>query len=214
LVFSITLIACTEKTQVNTVRGTLFNNCNSRLPYNEVVLKANIGESFGDPIILASGISNQDGGFDLSYELEEEDKGTAAVLLLSDNGYMTLLEEMKLNQDQELVLYKNLEQLSIVVQLAGTKVWNSGDTLFLGAHPAGPESFVVQPTNGVIDTLIYPTYNTRSGTNTITLYYGVGSADFRKSEEELFIADSTYQHIEFTSAVCAGDNVVSVIIDK
>ena len=64
-------------------------NCSTPVSFSEIALKANVGNNFGDPIILGSAISGENGYFELTYELEKEDKGNGDLILITAQGFET-----------------------------------------------------------------------------------------------------------------------------
>lgn len=207
------LFACREETQVNMISGTLYQDCENRLPNAEVALKANIGVDFGDPIILGTAVTNSSGQFSFAYELEEDDKGTGDLLLIKTRSFETIISSIKLNIDQQLVLYRG-NQSPIQVNLAGNKVFSATDTLFYGINKKGIEAFKVQPSNGVLDTLIISIPNLESSnTYDDIFYFGVGSADFQLAKEAISIQDSSYQNIPLMLKPCAKSEGVEMVLN-
>ena len=209
----IVLFACREETRVNMVSGTLFQDCESRLANAEVALKANIGVDFGEPIILGTAVTNGSGEFNFTYELEEDDKGSADLLLIKTKSFETLIQDVKLNIDQRLVLFRN-NKSSVVVNLLGSKVFVPADTLFYGVSRNNLETFKVQPNNGTLDTLMLSVPNLPTGdTTAATFYYGVGTSDFQKAKKALSINDSSYQHIPLLLKGCNESNVAEMTLN-
>ena len=207
------LFACREETRVNMVSGTLYQDCENRLSNTEVALKANIGVDFGDPIILGTAVTNASGQFSFAYELEEDDEGTGDLLLIKTNSFETIISDIKLNIDQQLELYRN-NQTSIKVNLAGNLVFSATDTLFYGINKKAVEEFKVQPSNGVIDTIIISVPNLEQGkTFDAVFYFGLGSADFQLAKEALSIQDSSYQHIPLMLKPCAKSESVEMVLN-
>lgn len=171
------LFSCTEDTQVNLISGRLFEDCNTPAGSSEIALKANVGSSFGDPILLGSGITQANGVFNFTYELEEDDQGTADIILITNRGFETLISGIDVNENIELTLYRR-DTGQVVIQLTGSKMFDLDDTLFYGLTLTGEEKFVVQPANGIIDTFYYSKRNTANNKITAKVYFGDTKVDF------------------------------------
>lgn len=199
---SIVLISCTEKTKVNLVSGTLFNNCTDVLPNSEIALKANVSGSFTEPIILGSAISDSQGNFNFTYELEEEDNGTGNIILVQQNGFETIVENIELNENRSFNIYRS-NSTEVAIKAIGNRVFSSSDTLFYGFTNTNSELSLIQPVNNsFIDTIqISSTINLSEEQSTI-LYYGVGTADFNLSKEATTIQDSVFQNVTVVLGGC------------
>ncbi len=209
----LSIFSCREGTQVNVINGTLFQDCSTRIPNAEIALKANIGANFGEPIILGTSITNDQGAFNLTYNLDEDDEGTADLLLINSVGFETLISSIKLNINQDLVLFR-VNESNLLVNLDGTKVYGVLDTLFYGISYTSLESFKVQPSVGLIDTLNFLVPNYTAGSNLeTTFYYGIGNADFELSKEAVEISDSSYQNIPLIIYGCSAIDSVTMVIN-
>lgn len=194
------------------VSGRIFNDCNNTLGSAEIALKANVGVDFGDPIILGSGIANGQGSFSFTYELEEDDEGTGDLILISSQGFETLISSVTLNSNLNLTLYKE-NQSTVYIDLSGTKNFAANDTLFYGLQLNSAENFVVQPSNGRIDTLFGTVPNLISSSTSTNIYYGVGSSEFNLAKEALSIADSSFNHIQLNLLGCVESDTSTLIIN-
>ncbi len=206
------LFSCTEDTQVNMVTGRLFNDCNNTLGSAEIALKANVGVDFGDPIILGSGIANGQGSFSFTYELEEDDKGTGNLILITNQGFETLISSVTLNTNLNLTLYRE-NKSTVYVDLEGSKTFAATDTLFYGLEISSEEKFTVQPANGRLDSLSGVVPNMTSGSTSTNLYYGVGSAQFKLAKEALSIADSSFNHLKLNLLGCVESDTSTLTIN-
>ena len=108
--------SCKESTRVNLVSGKVYQDCNVPLPNTEIALKSNVGGSFNDPIILGSGVTAADGTLRFTYELDETDIGTGSILLVKSSGFETLVDNVDLNKDVSLELYRN-DVTQLIVEL-------------------------------------------------------------------------------------------------
>lgn len=213
LVLLLVFFSCREETRVNMVSGTLFQDCETRLANTEVALKANIGVDFGDPIILGTATTNSAGQFNFTYELEEDDEGSADLLLIKTKSFETLLSNMKLNIDQRLVIFRE-NKATVVISLSGSKAFTSTDTLYYGLSRNELEAFKVEPVNGVLDTFILSVPNLEAGNATeAILYYGVGTSDFQKAKEALSASDSSSQHVSLMLKGCNQPNEAEIVLN-
>ena len=206
------LFSCAEKTQVNLVSGTLFLTCTDRLANFEIALKANQGRDFNSPIILGSATTDNQGSFNFTYELEEEDEGTGDIILVKSTGFETLISGVELNESLQLVLYRN-DISAVLINLDGSKVYAPTDTLFYGNLETGEESFKVQPMNGALDTFYIRVPNQNQNSDNTIIYYGVGSSDFAISKEAANLSDSSYQNITVNLKGCDEQSVNTLVIN-
>jgi len=206
------LFSCAEDTQVNLISGQLFESCDNPLGPIEIALKANVGASFGDPLILGSGVSEGNGVFNFTYELEEDDKGTADIILITNSGFETLITGLEVNKDMNLTLYRNNTSKTLI-ELAGSMTFELDDTLFYGLSQTGEEKFVVQPSNGIVDSLLFAKPNTVDNQLSTIIYYGVNRTDFNLSKEALTIKDSVFQNISITFEGCNPSRTAMLLIN-
>lgn len=212
VIASLALVSCKENTQVNLVSGKVFENCAQPLASTEIALKSNVGGSFSAPIILGSGITAPDGTLNFTYELEEEDLGTGSLLLIKSSGFEVLLDNVELNQDVDLTLYRN-DLSTVKVQLAGTRTFSLTDTLYYSTARIMDVYQKVQPVNGIIDSLTISSSNPNADNQQEVLYYGVGLLDFRLAEVGANIDDSTYNKLQIVLNGCGTETVVNLIIN-
>ncbi len=186
------LSSCKEETRVNHVEGFLYYSCGEPLSDAEVAFKANSGSSFTEPLILATDVTEPNGYFNFTYELEEDKKGNADLILVESTGYTTLIEALAINEDHVLDAYVNNET-SVTFTYTGAKPLTANDTLYYGIQ-GGVESYKVQADTGysnVVKTKLPSTLNPKKW---VAFYFGVGLAEFNLSKEALSIEDSTYNH--------------------
>lgn len=207
------LIACAEETIVNEISGTIYLDC-SYAPFAgaEISLKANPGESFSEPLILGGGIADQNGGFQFTYELQENEKGNGDLILTTASGFKTVLQGLRLNRDLRLAVF-NQNTAHVYVNLSGTRVYAATDTLFLGLQGTEQVEFSVQPQNGRIDTLSALIPNKYDGPSSGILYYGIGSASFALAKEALSIPDSSFNHLNVSLSGCLQNDLVDLVIN-
>ena len=207
------ITSCSEETIVSEISGKIYRSCdNSPYSYGELALKANQGGSFNDPIILGGDVSNGDGYFQFTYELEESESGSAELILANSNGYTVLLENLDVNRDLELSLYtENISE--ILVNLSGTKMYQSTDTLMIGVSNSEVTSSYIQPVNGVLGSLKVTVPNAYNSANSRTLFYGIGEADFQKAKEALTTPTTPYQHVLLSLEGCSTQENVDLVIN-
>lgn len=206
------LIACQEDTRVNAVKGQLFKDCQSLLPNVELAMKTNPGGTFQEAFIIGSGTTNNQGEFDFSYELKEEDRGSGDLILLQTNGFKTLISNLELNQDFQLLLFKENEA-RLEVSLSLNQPLSMNDTLFFGVEVGGLEKEIVQPNAGVLDTLKINIPNSLEGSISSRLFFGLGRLEFEQSKEALGISDSVFQHVPVQLSGCTAMDRAEIIIN-
>lgn len=193
LLISILLFSCKEETRVNTVEGFLYQDCGFPLGGTEVAFKANQGGSFTEPLIFATDVCEPNGYFRFTYELEEDKTGTADLIIVENEGYTTVLQDIPLNRDQQLTA-RRVNESPIIFTYTGQRVFQPTDTLFYGVQ-AGIETYVVQPLVGFKDTLYSRLPNTINPKRWVAFYFGAGRNDFNLSKEAFSIQDSSYNHV-------------------
>lgn len=206
------MTSCKENTRVNLVSGKVYQDCISPLPNVEIALKSNVGGSFNAPIILGSGITAADGSLRFTYELDEEDLGTGSLLLVKSTGFEVLIDNVDLNQDVILDLFRNdLSQL--IIQLSGTRTYGPTDTLFYGLTNNEGSFLTVQPVHGAIDTI--EVYSSAPNTNNVSesFYFGIGTNNFLRAKASASISDSTYNKQNALLNGCASETVLNLVID-
>ncbi|MDA9313072.1 hypothetical protein N9Q47_05715, partial [Vicingaceae bacterium] len=179
------ITSCKESARVNLVSGKVFQDCNLPLPNTEIALKSNIGGSFNASIILGSGVTAADGTLRFTYELDEADLGTGSILLVKSTGFETLIDNVNLNQDVNLDLFRN-DVSELIVELSGARVYGANDTLFYAITLQK-----VTPVIGVIDTIQVPNSSPNSNDVSEKIYYGVGSESFNRAKASASISDSS-----------------------
>lgn len=210
---AVTLFACKEDSRVNRIEGIIYQDCDQKLGDVEIALKANVGNSFSEALILGSAIVDGNGYFNFTYELPEDDEGNGSIILLKSKGFETVLPSLKLNEDFMLTLYKE-NTASVVVQLDGTKNYTNTDTLFYGVRSFGIEQFIVQPANGILDTILASVTNVTGTENNSTFYYGLGLTEFNESKRRLSLpSDSALNHIQLLLNGCAVRDTAALVIN-
>ena len=207
-------ISCEEDTQVNRVRGTLLNDCTNPLGSVEIALKANVGASFSDPLILASTFTGTDGVFDFTYELEEEDQGTADLILIREKGFETLLEGLSLNMDHQLILrLNNLSQ--VIINIFVDRTLTPTDTLFYAFENEDEIFTEIMPTNALVLDSVFTKVANLDGTAAVftRIYYGLGTSELQLSKEALSIQDSIFQHAFVNLSGCGDRDTTFFLIN-
>lgn len=203
----VALNSCTEKTNVNLVNGTLFQDCENRLAGLEIALKTNAGGSFNNQLILGSAISDANGSFNFTYELEEDDQGTGDLILIKSTGFESLIEGITLNENFSATLYRN-KVSTIALNLSGNRVYTANDSLFYGIEGNTEEYFKVQPTVGVLDTLQSNALTINNNDLPVQLYYGLGRADFEKAK-----MDTSFNNIDIILKGCGNISTATIEIN-
>lgn len=206
------LVACDKETSLHTIQGNLKSNCSQPLANAEVALKTADGSLGAEPLILGSAITQSNGNFQFTYELEENESGNAELIRLQESGYTTLISDIDLGTNLQLKLFETNTATSHI-NLSGSRQFGTTDTLFYSVDQLDQEYSQIQPVNGVIDTLQFEIPNTLSNQTEVIFYYGIGMADFRRAEEASTISDSTYQNISFQARGCFGKDEVNLEIN-
>jgi len=206
------LFSCKEKTNVNLINGVLYDDCNTIIPNREIALKANQGGNFTNPIILGSAISNADGSFDFTYELEEESIGTGNILLVNEIGFETLLQGIELNEDFTINLYReDVGELEVV--LSGTRTLNPSDTFFYATTQSTTTRFIVQPNYATLDTLSIKLVNQNKDAQVTEFYYGIGINHFNDARNAAFDEERRFQNIQFSLNGCGDFQTANVVLN-
>jgi hypothetical protein len=211
VILVIFLQACKEETRVNEVQGFLRSDCSTPISNTEVALKINPGESFSETIIMATDISDQNGAFHFTYELEEVKRGKADLIIVGESSYQNIIENLPLNRDLDVVGYLQ-NRSALIFTLTGPKVYQPTDTLFY-AIEGGEEYSWVQPTTGASDTIFSDIGIEYEATEWRGFYFGVGSAEFELSKEALTIEDSTYNNLYFEIQGCKQNETFDLYIE-
>jgi len=207
----ISLFSCKEETRVNEVQGFVFSDCNTPIANTEVAFKINPGESFAETIIMATDVSDENGYFRFTYELEEEKSGAADLIVVDESSYRTISKELPLNEDLQLRAYQQ-NRSDVIFSLTGPRVYQATDTLFYGIE-GGEEYNWVQPSTGNIDTVYSSLGNTYQTTQWRAFYFGVGSSEFALSKEALGIEDSSYNHVYVEIKGCGETEVFDLYVE-
>lgn len=212
LIIVFALLACSEETQINHVRGVIFRDCNSALVNEQILLKANIAQSITSPDILAGATTDANGNFDFTYELNKNKNGLGNIQLVSQNGFLTLFENLSLNKDQNLTLY--LENTATInVELAGQRNFNTTDTLLYSTNYSQKNYSTIQAINGSLQNVNASLPNTNGSYVDAIFFYGIGLADFNKAKEASTIKDSVYQNISIALGGCFRTDSLVLTID-
>jgi len=196
------LTACQKESIISEISGTLYSDCQQTFSGAEIGLKSSGLSGNNEPLILGSAITNADGSFTFTYELEENEGGNADLILFQKTGYETIIENLPLKRNLKLQLYlKN--KVTVVLNFLANQPLLANDTLFYGIANFNVDTFKIQPQNGVLDTIVQAVSNTINNSIPTTIYYGVGTADFLKSKEAAGIQDSVYQNISLILKGCS-----------
>ena len=206
------ITSCKESTRVNLVSGKVFQDCNLPLPNTEIALKSNIGGSFNASIILGSGVTAADGTLRFTYELDEADLGTGSILLVKSTGFETLIDNVNLNQDVNLDLFRN-DVSELIVELSGARVYGANDTLFYAVTGGAITLQKVTPVIGVIDTIQVPNSSPNSNDVSEKIYYGVGSESFNRAKASASISDSSYNKVNLLLSGCGSTTTANLLIN-
>lgn len=212
LIVAIALISCKDETVVSEISGTIYSDCNLQAnSYSEVALKVNPGNSFSEPIIIGGDEADGNGYFKFNYELNENEEGTADLILVGPSGYINLATNLKLQSDYSLYLFAKNEA-TVVVNLLGNRVFSNSDTLFLSLSSNLVKSQVIAPQNGFIDTLTSLSLNPIETSTSTVLLYGIGSSDYQRSLDSLN-SGKFYNHINLELSGCIQNDLVDLTID-
>ena len=210
--FTSILVSCQEETRVNSFSGRLYSNCNSTRSSSEVALKTNTGESFSEQILLGGAITDANGYFNFTYELEERDKGTGDIILINEQGFQTILTSVPVNMDNSLNIYIN-NLATLYLDLSGGRVWQVTDTLFYGIDDAGNISSTIQPSNGRIDTLFKSVIQKYEGSTEATFFYGIGRDNLNQAIDSLSNPKSSFQNFPIELEGCNNIEQIDLIIN-
>ncbi|MAY85058.1 MAG: hypothetical protein CMP59_13090 [Flavobacteriales bacterium] len=205
------LYSCKEETRVNEVQGFVYSDCSTPIANTEVAFKINPGQSFSETIIMASDVTDQNGYFRFTYELEEVKKGRADLIVVRESSYETIIEAVPLNKDHDLKGFL-INQSDVIFTLTGPRVYQATDTLFYGIQ-GGEEYLWVQPSTGAMDTIYSRIGNRFEANQWKTFYYGIGSTEFALSKEALGIKDSSYNHVSLQIFGCSDTKTFNLYIE-
>lgn len=194
------IFSCKEETQVNTVEGMLYSDCGVPLSSAEVALKANPGGAYNDAIIIGTDVSESSGYFKIDYNLEEDKSGSADLILVRENGYHTLANDLELNEDHQLSVAEQITT-EIGFTYTGTRNLTPQDTLFYGIQ-AGDERYKVGAQVGFSDTVTTTILNSPSNSRWTAFYFGLGKNDLKRSKEALTLQDSIYRNVWLELKAC------------
>src|SRR5690554_323660 len=151
-VVAISAIACKRETSLHTIQGNLKSDCSQAMVNAEVALKSLGGSINSETLIIGSAITNESGNFQFTYELEEDEEGTAELILLKESGYSTLISGITLGSNLQLKLF--LTNLATVyINLGGSRQLSATDTLYYGISEFDAEFNKVQVNSGRVDTI-------------------------------------------------------------
>lgn len=193
--------ACEKDSIISEISGTFYSDCEQPYDNAEIGLKSSGLSGNSEPLILGSAITNKDGSFSFTYELEDNEGGNADLILFNKVGYETIIKNIPLKRNLDLQLYLNNEA-TIVLNLLANQPLLPNDTLFYGITKLNVDTFKLQPQTGVLDTIVKEVPNTFDGGMSATIYYGVGTADFLKSKEAVELQDSVFQNISLNLEGC------------
>jgi hypothetical protein len=176
-----------------------------------IKVKQGVG-SFNEPIILASAITDQNGYFQFSYELDEIESGSADLIRPNNQGFVTLIENIELKKDKNLTLYAQ-NQSTMILSLTGNRAWSAQDTLYYHISYNNQDFFKVQPSIGPLDTFYISVPNLENTGAFTWLNYGIGRQDFMRSKIASTIQDSTYQNIGLLLEGCSALEQVEIAIE-
>lgn len=201
------IIACEENTRVNLISGRLLQDCSNPLADVELALKSNIGGDFQNAFILGIGMSTTDGSFMLNYELDEEDIGTADLLLILKDSFEVLIQDLEINRDIDLTLHRNNYSL-LLINISSNRQLTANDTLYIDGDGFTEPIIVIQPPDTLIQEIRIP--NKIEGVSSASLHYGLGKREFQLAKEALTIPDSIFQLEPFIIKRC-GDTTLAKI---
>lgn len=205
------IIACTEKTQVNVIQGQLFESCNTAIGGVEIALKANEGSGFNNPIILGSDVTNADGTFSFTYELEEDESGSGSILMIKKRGFKTLISSIELNESLNLNLY-NRDTVNLSIELQGSRIYTANDTLFYAYNGLPTTYFVSPPQNGILANLVLGLAPIVNSVIEPQVYYGIGKVNFNQAKQLTGTAGAT-QSIAIGITPCFLTDTTRIVID-
>ncbi len=205
-------ISCQEETRVNSFSGRLYANCITTSSSSEIALKTNIGSSFSEQILLGGAVTDANGSFNFTYELEERDKGTGDIILINEKGFQTILTDIPVNRDNNLNLYIN-NTATIYLDLSGGKIWQATDTLYYGIDDTENIYSLMQPSNGRIDTLFKDVIQKYEGSTEATFFYGVGRSNLNQAIDSLSNPKSSFQNLPIDLEGCDNFEQIDLVIN-
>lgn len=201
------LFSCQEDSSINKISGRVYSDCQNPLANAQIGLKSSAISGTNDPLILTSAITDEDGTFEMTYEVEKNDKGTAELIWLKKEGYATIVKNIPLRETLNLNVYLN-NQSTIYFNLKLDSALQPTDTLYYGISGFEVDTFRIQPMAGALDTLILDVPNKIEGGTMATVYYGIGTNDFQLSKEASSLQDSIYQNIPLNLEGCSATEQV------
>jgi len=211
LALLLSMYACKEETRVNEVQGFAKSDCFTPIANTEVAFKINPIGSFSETIIVASDVTDQNGYFRFTYELEEDRSGSADLIAVGESSYQTILENVPLGRDHELQAYLQ-NRSDLIFEIITFRLYQPTDTLFYGIE-GGEEYRIIQPEAGDTDTIFSRNGNAFEASLRRAFYFGVGSPEFSLAKEALGIQDSAYNHIYFDIGGCEEDKTFTLLIN-
>lgn len=208
------LLGCKNDTVISKISGTLYLNCNNPAVNLEVGLKTIGVNGNSESLILGSAITNTNGEFNFTYEVDDKDAGEVELILFQNQGYSTIIKNLPLKRDLGLENLYMASSSSLILTLGGEYQFTANDTLFYGISNPSTISYQLMPENGTLDTLLF-NFDAIINGNTLPLIvcYGIGQSDYNKSLEAANITDSSYQNIELKLLPCTTIEVDSIIIN-
>ncbi len=208
------LLGCKNDTVISKISGTLYLNCNNPAVNLEVGLKTIGVNGNSESLILGSAITNTNGEFNFTYEVDDKDAGEVELILFQNQGYSTIIKNLPLKRDLGLENLYMASSTSLILTLGGEYQFTANDTLFYGISNPSTISYQLMPENGTLDTLLF-NFDAIINGNTLPLIvcYGIGQSDYNKSLEAANITDSSYQNIELKLLPCTTIEVDSIIIN-
>ena len=210
--FALILNSCKEDTRVNLISGKVFENCDVVAENIEIALKANVGGSFNNPIILGSGITSSDGTLNFTYELEKEDVGTGSLLYIKSTGFENLLTDVTLNEDFNQNFYR-IGESKLEISISGNAPLQPIDTLYYGITNHQTTYSKVQPNYGIVDTALISRIAPNQQNDMETFYFGIGWLAFNRAKSSASNADSTFNKMEVSLNTCGTISKVWVVLD-
>lgn len=212
LIVAIALISCKDETVVSEISGVVYQNC-EKVPFAfaEVALVVNKGQSFSEPIIIGGDVSDANGLFKFNYELEENEKGTANLILVNPQGYENLASNLELSKDYNLSLVEE-NIASLIVNLSGNRNFGANDTLYMALSTGLAETYIINPNNGYIDTIKAFAENTVNTQSTVKFMFGYGLKDFERSKAA-FAADTFWRHRNVNLTGCNQFDILDLVLN-
>lgn len=189
------LLSCNEEIKTNIILGQVIENCEGKKISNtKLILLQSDNQK-----IIGTAKSGAEGNFSISYEMEEDKKGSAELKFFNGESFEKILSSIPLNESLDLTIVKN-NNSKLIVQIETNNTFDQ-DTLYYSISGINKKYKIIAPANSSSDTVQFQIPTNVENSLSKKFYWGLGETEYQKAKKSVD-SRTPYHQISFVAKSC------------